>query len=85
MDRCKEILAANNITKRFQLYKLFSVNDADGSYSLTRDELVKMFSSQLKTDLTNDEVDAIFKAVDVNGDGEVTLKEWVSILFPESS
>lgn len=83
MDRCKEILAQNNVTRRFQLYKLFSVNDTDSSYTLSKNEMKKLFSEQLKTELTDDELDTIFKAIDTNGDGDVSFTEWVAVLFPE--
>lgn len=83
MDRCKEILAQNNVTRRFQMYKLFNVNDSDSSYNLSKEEIRTLFKNNLKTDLSDEELDAIVKGVDADGDGLVSFTEWVSVLFPE--
>lgn len=83
MDRCREILAQNNVTRRFQMYKLFNINDTDNSYNLGREEIRTLFRNNLKTELTDDELNAIMSGVDADGDGSISFTEWVAVLFPE--
>jgi len=72
-------------------WSAFKVFDQDGSGSIDRDELVLVLSSEEITDLiqmkmNEQEIDAIIKEVDLNGDGKIDFDEFMAMMrmLPES-
>jgi calmodulin len=55
------------------------VFDADGNGSIDRDELRKVMSS-LNESLTEEELDAMIKEADINGDGEISFEEFKAMM-----
>jgi calmodulin len=55
------------------------VFDADGNGFIDRDELRKVMSS-LNESLTEEELDAMIKEADINGDGEISFEEFKAMM-----
>lgn len=53
--------------------------DADGNGFIDRDELRKVMSS-LNESLTEEELDAMIKEADINGDGEISFEEFKAMM-----
>ncbi|KAK3276491.1 hypothetical protein CYMTET_15436 [Cymbomonas tetramitiformis] len=65
---------------RTALEMLFSEVDADGSGSLSADELLHMFTQLGETGLDVEAITQIIREVDLNGDGEIQLEELQKLL-----
>ncbi|KAL7459661.1 hypothetical protein ACHAWC_011572 [Mediolabrus comicus] len=53
--------------------------DADGGGSISNDELKKVFK-KLGSNPTDDQIQAMIKRVDVNGDGEIDFEEFLVMM-----
>jgi calmodulin len=55
------------------------VFDADGNGVIDRDELLKVMSS-LNESLTEEELDAMVREADSNGDGKISFEEFKAMM-----
>lgn len=55
------------------------VFDADGNGLIDRSELQKVMSS-LHENLSEDELDAMIKEADINGDGQISFEEFKAMM-----
>lgn len=58
-----------------QSRKTFRVFDVDGNGLIDREELRKVMSS-LNESLSEEELDAMIKEADINGDGQISFEEF---------
>ncbi|RCH96684.1 hypothetical protein CU098_002856, partial [Rhizopus stolonifer] len=61
------------------LQEAFKVFDADGNGVIDREELHKVMSSLNET-LTEEELDAMIKEADSNGDGKISFEEFKAMM-----
>ena len=66
-----------------ELQRAFSTLDISKTGKITREELFAGF--QAYTDEARDEVDAIFKEVDLDGNGEIEFSEWIVASIDKNS
>ena len=62
-----------------QFQETFNMYDADGGGSISNDELKKVFK-KLGSNPTDDQIQAMIKRVDVNGDGEIDFEEFLVMM-----
>ena len=55
----------------------FKNYDADNSNSIDRDELITLYTKELGLELKDVEWDAIFRKIDRNNDGIISLQEFL--------
>lgn len=67
------------------LMEAFSILDADGSGSLTREELKSMMLSfsRMGEEIPDNDIDALLGQADVDGDGEISYAEFAKIMYTE--
>jgi len=79
----KEFLAAtvskSKLTREDRLSYIFSVYDADGNGVLDREEITNALRNQPGT--TTNDIEQIFKDLDVNGDGKISYQEFSAKFF----
>ncbi|KAG1167151.1 hypothetical protein G6F35_017823 [Rhizopus arrhizus] len=61
------------------IFKKHSIFDADGNGVIDREELHKVMSSLNET-LTEEELDAMIKEADSNGDGKISFEEFKAMM-----
>ena len=70
---------SNNATER-ELAEAFKVFDREGNGYITSQEL-KHVMLKVADELTEEEVDAMIKQADVNGDGQIEYEEFIALLM----
>lgn len=67
-----------------KVLEAFQKFDADGSGSISRDELAEVLKALDPEDWDNESVDELLAAADKNGDGELSVKEFLNWAFTEN-
>ena len=63
-----------------EMLEAFKVFDSDGNGNISADEL-RQIMANLGEKLTEEEVDAMVKEADIDGDGEINYEEFVRMMF----
>lgn len=78
-----ELIQSVNSTSNKVLSEIFKKYDLNQSNSLDKFEFCKLVKS-MKNDITGDELDALFEKFDIDGNGVITMEEFIKILGVES-
>ena len=79
------LLQSLDVSDLHHLVREFHRIDADGNGTLDRRELAIFFKKGLCHDITKKELDDLFSAMDVNGDGVISLEEFLVAVHPEKA